>query len=252
VDERGPKAVVLDLFDTLVKWSPQRLPQMEIRGKRVHTTIPWLVPDLERGLGAAFQLERFIETYTAVLHEIDAERSARGVEITCHERFRRTVERLDGAAQEPDALAEQLTRRHMAAVRSVTAAPPEYAAVVPRLARRFRMGILSNFDDARTGREIIADTGTEHYFEVIIISAETGVRKPHPEIFRQLLDKLALTPREVLFVGDTAREDVAGARACGIPVVWLSENKGEFPAEVAAPDYALRNLTELPSLLGVE
>jgi len=35
---------------------------------------------------------------------------------------------------------------------------------------------------------------------------------------------------------------------------WLHEveNKGEFPADVPAPDYALRNLTELPSLLGVE
>ena len=114
------------------------------------------------------------------------------------------------------------------------------------------MGILSNFDDARTGREVIADTGTERFFELIIISAEVGVRKPHPEIFRQLLERLALAPREVLFVGDTAREDVAGARAFGIPVVWLSENKGEFPADVPAPDYALRNLTELPSLLGVE
>jgi len=252
VAEPGPKAVVLDLFDTLVKWSPHELPQMEIRGKRVHTTIPWLVPDLERSLGAAFRLERFLQAYTEVLSEIEAERAARGVEITCHERFRRAVERLDQAVDDPDALAERLTRRHMAAVRSVTAAPPEYTAVVSRLARRYRLGILSNFDDARTGREIIADTGTEPCFEVIIISAEAGVRKPHPEIFRQLLDKLALSPHEVLFVGDTAREDVAGARACGIPVVWLSENKGEFPAEVATPDYAIRNLTELPSLLGVD
>jgi HAD superfamily hydrolase (TIGR01549 family) len=252
VDDRAFKAVVLDLFDTLVKWSPHRLPQMEIRGKRVHTTIPWLVPDLEEGLGAAFHLDRFIDEYTGVLSEIEAERSASGAEITCHERFRRTVARLDGAPRHVDALAERLTRRHMAAVRSVTAAPAEYAAVVPRLARRFRMGILSNFDDARTGREIIADTGVAQYFEVIVISAEVRRRKPHPEIFRQLLDKLGLAPHEILFVGDTAREDVAGARASGIPVVWLSENKGDFPPEVASPDYEIRNLTELPALVGIE
>ncbi len=252
MDDRAFKAVVLDLFDTLVKWSPHRLPQMEIRGKRVHTTIPWLVPDLEEGLGSAFQLDRFIDAYTGVLGEIEVERAARGVEITCHERFRRTVARLDGAPRHVDVLAEQLTRKHMAAVRSVTAAPAEYAAVVPRLARRFRMGILSNFDDARTGREIIADTGVAQYFEVIIISAEARMRKPHPQIFRQLVDKLRLEPREILFVGDTAREDVAGARASGIPVVWLSENKGEFPPEVAPPDYAIRNLTELPALLSVD
>jgi HAD superfamily hydrolase (TIGR01549 family) len=249
--ERAFKAVVLDLFDTLVKWSPHRLPQMEIRGKRMHTTIPWLVPDLEKGLGAAFRLDGFIDAYSGVLNEIEAERAARGVEITCHERFRRTVARLEGAPKQVDVLAEQLTRRHMAAVRSVTAAPAEYAAVVPRLARRFRMGILSNFDDAQTGREIIADTGVAQLFEVIVISAEVRWRKPHPEIFRRLVDELGLAPNEILFVGDTAREDVAGARASGLPVVWLSENKGEFPAEVASPDYVIRNLTDLPALLGV-
>src|SRR5262249_15740179 len=75
MDDPGPKAVVLDLFDTLVKWTPHRLPQMEIRGKRVHTTIPWLVPDLERSLGDAFRLDRFIEAYTAVLNEIEVERA---------------------------------------------------------------------------------------------------------------------------------------------------------------------------------
>ncbi len=250
--EQRFKAVVLDLFDTLVKWSPHRLPQMEIRGKRIHTTVPWLVPDLEQGLGEVFRLDRFLDAYQAVLSEIEAERAAGAVEVTCHERFRRTLARLDGAPQRVEALAERLTRRHMAAVRSVTAAPAEYAAVVPRLARRFRLGILSNFDDARTGHEIIADTGVAHYFEAIVISAEARVRKPHPEIFRQLLDKLGLSPRDILFVGDTAREDVAGAHASGIPVVWLSENKGEFPSEVPAPDYAIPNLTALPSLLGVD
>ena len=45
---------------------------------------------------------------------------------------------------------------------------------------------------------------------------------------------------------------MAGARGAGIPVVWLSENKGEFPPDVAAPDYTIRNLTELPALLGLE
>ena len=49
-----------------------------------------------------------------------------------------------------------------------------------------------------------------------------------------------------------SHEDVAGARGAGIPVVWLSENKGEFPPDVAAPDYTIRNLTELPALLGLE
>jgi putative hydrolase of the HAD superfamily len=248
----GFEAVVLDLFDTLVKWNPQRLPQMEIGGKRVHSTMPWLAPVLERGLGPDFRLDAFVKCYGTVLAEIDAERRAKGVEITCTERFRRAVERFGAPNEQVDRLAEELTRVHMAGVRSVTAAPTEHAAVVRRVSRRYRMGLLSNFDDARTGREILADTGVSEHFEVVVISAEVEIRKPHPGIFRHLLDRLALSPREVLFVGDTPREDVAGARGAGIPVAWLAENKGAFPPDVGAPDFTIDNLTQLPSLLGME
>jgi HAD superfamily hydrolase (TIGR01549 family) len=249
--DRRFRAVVLDLFDTLVRWNPQRLPQMEIRGRTMPTTIPLLVPSLERGLGAEFRLDAFIDTYSAVMAEIEQERRASGIEITCHERFRRTLERLGVAADRRGELAEALTRAHMAGVRSVTAAPPEYAEVVTRLARTYRMGLLSNFDDAVTGREILADTGVAGRFEVVVISAEVRLRKPHPGIFRHLLDRLRLEPREVLFVGDTPHEDVVGARGAGIPVVWLSEKRKDVSAEVVGADYTIGNLTELPALLGV-
>src|SRR5207249_8419492 len=139
----GLQAVVLDLFDTLVKWSPDRLPEMEIGGRRVHTTIPWLVPTLERSLGGAFRLEAFLDVYAAVMAEIQTERLTTAVEITCHERFRRTLERLNVAIDGVSELAEELTRTHMAAVRAVTAAPPEHKAIVPLLAERFRMGLVS-------------------------------------------------------------------------------------------------------------
>jgi hypothetical protein len=39
-------AVFLDLFDTIVKWDPNRLPVMEIAGRSVHSTFPWLIPIL--------------------------------------------------------------------------------------------------------------------------------------------------------------------------------------------------------------
>ena len=246
------RAVVLDLFDTLVRWSPQKLPVMEIRGRTMPTTIPLLVPVLERGLGADFRLDDFTDTYGVVMGEIEHERRASAIEITCFERFQRTVQRLGVAAERVDTLAEELTRVHMAAVRSVTAAPPDYAAVVRRLAERFRLGLLSNFDDGRTAYEILDDTGVAKHFEVVVISAEVKLRKPHPAIFRHLLDRLALEPGEVLFVGDTPHEDVVGARGAGIPVVWLSEKSADVSSEIVGADYTIRNLTELPKLLGFD
>jgi HAD superfamily hydrolase (TIGR01509 family) len=250
VRDRRFRAVLLDLFDTLVKWDPSRLPEMEIGGRTIHSTIPYLVPPLEQALGREFRLATFIDAYREVLHEIEADRDRSGVEITCTERFRRTLARLETTvAGRADDLAEQLTRVHMAAVRSVTSAPPENVAVVLHLAACHRLGLLSNFDDARTGREILADTGVADRFEVVVISAEVAFRKPHPEIFRRALGELHLEPHEVLFVGDTPRDDVYGARNAGIPVAWVTNGKGPFPSDVPEPDFTIARLTDLPALL---
>jgi putative hydrolase of the HAD superfamily len=245
------RAVVLDLFDTLVRWDPSRLPELDFRGRRFHTTMPWLLPELARALGERFRPEGFLDAYAAVLKEIDTERGAELVEVTCTERFRRALERIGVTGDEGASLGDLLTRRHMAGVRSVTFSPPEWAAVVPRLAKRYRLGLVSNFDDAATGREILGDTGVAHHFDVVVISAEVRRRKPHPEIFRCALDALELTPREVLFVGDTPREDVLGARGIGMPVVWLSDRKGPFPRELEPADHTIGNLADLPALLGL-
>ena len=244
------RAVVLDLFDTLVSWNPHLLPEMEIEGRRSRTTIPLLVPTLERALGAGFRLEEFIPVYSAVIEEIEAERCASAVEITCCERFVRTLARL--SVPDPGTvLAEELTRVHMAAVRAVTSAPPEHPPAVRRIGERYRLGLLSNFDDARTGREVVGDTGVMDRFEVVIISAEVELRKPHPRIFRLLLDRLDLDPHEVLFVGDNPREDVAGAHAAGIPVAWVAGKQKEFPEGIAAPNHRIASVAELPALLGL-
>lgn len=248
--DRRFRAIVLDLFDTLVSWNPHRLPEMEIDGRRSRTTIPLLAPALERALGRRFELDAFLRAYGEVIAEIEAARRASAVEITCRERFDRTLARL-GVADEGGVLAEELTRLHMAAVRSVTSAPAEHPAAVRRLAPHYRLGVLSNFDDARTGHEVIRDTGVVDRFEVVIISAEVALRKPHPAIFRLLLDRLCLEPREVLFVGDNPREDVAGARAAGIPVAWVMGRQTEFPEGLAEPDYRVSTIAELPDLLGV-
>lgn len=247
------QAVVLDLFGTLVEWDPHRLPRLQIGERSVPSTIPLLVPVLEAALGPRFVLDAWIDAYFGVMHEIERERMGGAVEVTCLERFRRVLTRLgepdDGRAAE---LAEALRLRHMTAVRSVTTAPAERAEVVRRLARRHRVALLSNFDDAETGRTIVRDTGVGDLFEVVIVSAEECVRKPDPRIFQRMLGRLGVSPGEALFVGDTFLEDVVGAQGVGMPVVWLSQDKGPMPPGHEPPDFEIPALTALPALLEVE
>ncbi len=246
------KAVVLDLFDTLVTWEPARLPTIEWRGRSFRSTMPWLVPRLREAFDANFDLDAYLDTYHAVVAEITAERERALIEITCHERFVRTLGRLGlTEGDELHALARDLTRIHMAGVRSITSAPPEYVAAVRRIAPSHRLGLLSNFDDSQAGREILADTGVSHLFEAVIISADLALRKPNPLIFQRMLEMLRLGPEQILFVGDTPREDVSGARNAGIPTAWLSRGKGPLPEGIPEPDFILNDLTGLPALLDV-
>src|SRR5260370_32665512 len=88
------KALVLDLFDTLVKWEPDGLPVMEWKGREMHSTMPWVLPKLAERLGDAFDQEGFIDVYNQVNTEDVIERERDGNEITYHERFARTLARI--------------------------------------------------------------------------------------------------------------------------------------------------------------
>ncbi len=244
------KAIVLDLFDTLVDWDPEGLPVMHWKGRDIHTTLPWILPKVAEELGAGYDRDIFMAAYSVVYDEINQEREREGIEITCLERFMRTLERVglkNGAKVEH--LAEELTRIHMRGVRSVTSAPAARKDAVRRLAEGHRLGLLSNFDDSKTGWEIMADTGVQDKFEAIIISADVGLRKPNPKIFERMLTMLNLTAPEVLFVGDTPHHDVGGAKAVGMSAAWISRHALPIPDGVAQPDYIIRDLAELPEAL---
>ncbi len=247
------KAVAIDLFNTLVKWDPSGLPSYNFRGKEISSTIPLLLPHLREAFEGWNHDQAYIDHYYAVTMEIADERERHGIEVTCLERFHRTLNRIELPTQlELAGLAETMRRTHMRAVRRVTSTPAANADAVRRMARHYRMALLSNFDDSQTGREIVSDSGVGDLFELIIISADLALRKPNPAIFHHLLGAMKLRPEEVLFVGDTPLEDVLGAQRAGIPIAWLSHGRTELPPGVDPPDIIVETLADLPAALGIQ
>ncbi|MDT0308955.1 HAD-IA family hydrolase [Streptomyces sp. DSM 44917] len=60
-------------------------------------------------------------------------------------------------------------------------------------------------------------------FDEVVLSAEHGVRKPDPAIFRLVLDKLEVAPERCLFIDDS-EENLAAAHGLGItPLLGLDE-----------------------------
>jgi putative hydrolase of the HAD superfamily len=116
----------------------------------------------------------------------------------------------------------------------VLEAYPEVAEVLTELRRQgMRLAICSNWDWDLA--EAVEEVGLSELVDVQVSSAWAGARKPHPRIFRQVLDKLGVEPADCAFVGDTWGPDVAGPRSMGMTALYLSRD-GHWPDPTAPED----------------
>ena len=118
-----------------------------------------------------------------------------------------------------------------------------------------RLGVISNIISRSVVRHFLAEYGIEEMMDCVITSAETGIRKPSPEIFRAAEKAMDLRPEELAYVGDTISRDVIGTRKAG----WASMIQINNPSiahrdaglENAGwePDYRIEDLAEIPAIL---
>ena len=86
-------------------------------------------------------------------------------------------------------------------------------------ARGLRLAIVSNFDGRLT--RVCESLGIARYFDTIVMSGRVGAAKPDPRIFEVALQRLGVSPAEAAHVGDSAREDVEGARSAGLQGILI-------------------------------
>jgi putative hydrolase of the HAD superfamily len=89
--------------------------------------------------------------------------------------------------------------------------------------RGLTLGVVSNWDSRLRG--IAQGMGLLDLVDFLVISAEAGVRKPDPGIFRLACEKAGVRPEEALHIGDLADEDVVGAQRAGIRPVLIERAK---------------------------
>lgn len=116
-----------------------------------------------------------------------------------------------------------------------------------RLARRYRLGLVSNFYGNLA--TVCDDAGIRSLFNVIVDSTSVGWRKPDPRIFRQALSGMGVAPGAAAFVGDSPRRDMMGARDVGLAHIWLAGEHEERPQPCCPGDRVVRSLGELEGLL---
>lgn len=115
------------------------------------------------------------------------------------------------------------------AVEAYFSAFPEHIQLIPgtremlgSLKGRYRLGLLSNFTHAPAAKAVMDSVGLTPFFDVLIISGELGYCKPHPLVFRRLIEQLGVSEKEILFVGDDPVPDITGALQAGLQPVWMT------------------------------
>lgn len=118
---------------------------------------------------------------------------------------------------------------------------PETLEVLDRTRALARTALLSNtqaFD-----MELLDRLGIAARLKTRLLSAELGALKPEPAAFAAVQARTGLFPGNLVMVGDSWRDDVAGALGAGWTAIWI--NREGLPRPESAAD---AELVELPDL----
>jgi HAD superfamily hydrolase (TIGR01549 family) len=107
------------------------------------------------------------------------------------------------------------------------------------------LAVISNRD--KPFLDVLKEHGIAEFFDFSLAGGEINAFKPEPGIFEHALQRVSLSPREAIYVGDNYYADVVGARRAGLQPV-LYDPIGIFPD----PDCAtIKSFDELNSLIKV-
>ena len=186
------KAVIFDMFETLVTL---------FVGKT------YFSENVVSDLG----LNDELEAYRKAWHATEKDRTtgkytfAQGIEIALKELGQYTPQKVELV----------ISKRLEALQDTFSAIPKESIQLLQELkARGIKIGLMTNtFSDER---DFIKACQLFPYFDVALISYETGICKPAPEMYKMMTRELGLAPQECLYVGDGGSRELYGARQAGM------------------------------------
>ena len=159
------------------------------------------------------------------------------------EGFPEYLERLECAASLPPeekAILEDVFTEH-----EIGVIPDRYAGILRELHSTHRLGLISDICSRsdRFFREL-ENSGLKDIFDVIVFSSDIGIIKPSGKIFAKALEGFDTDVSKVVYIGDSFRRDIVGAKKVGLSAIWIQRNQ-VLKKEPVEPDLIINDLSDV-------
>ena len=98
--------------------------------------------------------------------------------------------------------------------------------------------------------DVWPETPFADLFDATVFSCSVGLRKPDPRIYQLVCEELGVEPEEAMFVGDGANDELAGAQRVGMRAV-LVHRPGEEPPWDEVRSWSGPRVTAIPQVLSL-
>jgi putative hydrolase of the HAD superfamily len=150
----------------------------------------------------------------------------------------------------PESLIREATDQRAVRFEETLKNPPETTLMVLEALRKHGIAtaLITNADAIETSGW--PSSPLSKLFDCTVFSWEVGYAKPDRKIYEHCLSQMGLESKEAAFVGDGGADELSGARAVGLTVVFAKGLMPELaPSETAKRErtahYAIESLSEL-------
>lgn len=127
---------------------------------------------------------------------------------------------------------------------------PEVKGMLKRLKSSAKGAVILSNGSPDMLAAAVRNAGLEASFDAVLSVEQVGIYKPHPSVYRMVVDRFNVVPTQVCFVSSNAW-DAHAAKVFGFNVVWCNRFKQSPERMPGRPDAEISTLAELPGVLGI-
>ena len=123
---------------------------------------------------------------------------------------------------------------------------PETVSTLDTLSKRYKIGIIAN--QLPGTQERLNKMGIGEYICLVVSSAEAGIVKPNPAIFRLALEHADCAAENSVMIGDRLDNDIIPAKQLGMHTIWVRQGFGgmaDIKNTATIADHTVRNIGDI-------